>query len=489
MSTPNILSAQELPFNNEPQDSVNIQRLQALVSVDADDAFLPSILSILADKSGFNIVTGPGVNKKQRISVHLKETPIEEAINLVVRAAGLSYEIIGRSFLVAESEALEKEIGLSAYVYNLQYANAAETKELLTDISENVQIDAAGNRLLVLASPKVNSEIKDIIAQIDRPAQQILIEARLVEVATSDLMELGIDWESLSRTETVIAENATNYDGTGRPPGHIWPYVDRLGQNEELGPDDPAEVFEAFDDDDKFFHFSRRLLAFDLALDLLIKNDNARVLANSKITTLNNREAQILIGEVIPFSPPNTVVSGGLSLGQQIVERDSIGVKLGITPTVNSDGYITVRVNPEVSSIIELVQGYLPRKKIRTASTTVMVKDNQKIFIGGLLSVDNSDIIHKFPILGDIPILGNLFKHKSSTARKTDLLIEITPRIISPTKLAEDEGYLGKIKVFDEGQMMDLESINPGIRAENDPEYSYAKLLELQEKFTTPKEK
>ena len=483
----NMARAQFPGSEEDSADSLRYQRLKKLVSIDADDSFLPSILTVLAEKSGFNIVTGPGVSQKQRISVHLKDTPIEEAINLVVRAAGLSYEIVGKSFLVAESEALEKEIGLSAHVIDLQYANADEIKDLLVDVTEYVQVDASGNRLLIMASPKVYSEIVDIIGQVDRPPLQILLEVRLVEVATSDLEELGIDWERLSPVETQIAENATNYDGTGRVPGHLWPFINRIGDRDQLGPDQPGTVFEPFDDEDRFFHFSRRLFVFDMALDLLIKNDKAKVLANTKITTLNNREASILIGEVIPFSPPNTLLSGGLAMGQQIVERDSIGVKLRITPTVNSDGYVTVKVEPEVSSIIELVQGYLPRKKIRTANTTVMVKDGKKIFIGGLLSVDKSEVIHKFPILGDIPLLGNLFKHRSVTSRKTDLLIEITPKIVSPQIISEAGETLGQIKIFDEGQMTDLESIEPGIKTENDPAYQYAKLLEMQEEFTKPK--
>jgi len=482
-----VAVAQESQEAQVSSDSLRFQRLKKLVSVDADDSFLPSILTVLAEKSGFNIVTGPGVNTKQRISVHLKDTPIEEAINLVVRAAGLSYEIVGQSFLVAETEALEKEIGLSAHVVDLQYANAEEVKGLLTNVTEFVQVDAAGNKLLIMASPKVYSEILDIVNQIDKPAQQILLESRLVEVATSDLEELGIDWERLSPLETQIAENATNFDGTGRVPGQSWPYINRIGDRDQLGPDEAGTVFEKFDDQDRFFHFSRRLLTFDVALDFLIKNDKAKVLANTKITTLNNREAHILIGEVIPFSPPNTVISGGLALGQQIVERDSIGVKLSITPTVNTDGYITVKVEPEVSSIIELVQGYLPRKKIRTANTTVMVKDGEKIFIGGLLSIDNSEVTHKFPLLGDIPIVGNLFKHRNVTSRKTDLLIEVTPKIVSSEDLKEKGGYMGSIKFFDEGQMTDLESIEPGIKLENDPQYQYTKLLQMQEEFTKPK--
>jgi type IV pilus assembly protein PilQ len=483
--------SQYVPQSGQPDagDSLRSELLKRHVSIDADDAFLPSILTVLAEKSGFNIVTGPEVNTKQRISVHLKETPIEEAINLVVRAAGLSYEKVGKSFLVAAPEALEKEIGLSAHVINLQYANAKEVKELLVDITENVQVDVSGNRLLVLASPKVYADVKDIVAQIDKASQQILLEARLVEVATSDLAELGIDWERLSPFETIVAENATNEDGTGRPPGHIWPYIDRLGARQELGPDDPGTVFEKFDDEDRFFHFSRRLLSFDVALDWLVKNDRAKVLANTKITTLNNREAAILIGEVIPFSPPNTVVAGGLALGQQIVERDSIGVKLRITPVINTDGYVTVSVEPEVSSIIELVQDYLPRKKIRTANTTVMVRDGEKIFIGGLLSIDKSSVIHKFPILGDIPLLGYLFQHRTSTARKTDLLIEITPKIVSHELREEVPMTVGDIMIYDEGQMTDLEAVEPKISSEKDPDYQYKKLLEMEDKYAKPKGK
>jgi Flp pilus assembly secretin CpaC len=107
-----------------------------------------------------------------------------------------------------------------------------------------------------------------------------------------------------------------------------------------------------------------------------------------------------------------------------------VGIKLHITPTINTDGFITVKVNPEVSSITELVQGLYPRKKVRTATTTVLVKDGERIFIGGLLSVDDSEVEYKMPVLANLPILGKFFTHKYYSTRKTDLLIQITPRIV-----------------------------------------------------------
>ena len=128
-----------------------------LITVHAEDAFLPSILAILAKESGYNIVTDPNVNKQDKVSIHLDEVPIEQAINLVVRAVGLSYEVVGNSFLIADPKKLKEEVGVTSYVVTLKYATAEDVKNLLQDISDQVQVDIPGNKLLVNASPKKNS--------------------------------------------------------------------------------------------------------------------------------------------------------------------------------------------------------------------------------------------------------------------------------------------------------------------------------------------
>ncbi|HEX7343417.1 MAG TPA: secretin N-terminal domain-containing protein, partial [bacterium] len=157
--------------------------LQKLVTIDAEDAFLPSILAILASESGYNIVTGPGVNKEERVTVHLKNTPIEQAMNLVVRAAGLSYELVGNSFLVAPAKQLKEEVGQTSYVVELQYSSASEVAKMLDDFNAKVQVDTAGNKLLIITSAKVISEIERVIKAVDRPSLQIMLEALLIEVA------------------------------------------------------------------------------------------------------------------------------------------------------------------------------------------------------------------------------------------------------------------------------------------------------------------
>jgi type II secretory pathway component GspD/PulD (secretin) len=458
--------------------------LAKTVTLDADDAFLPSILTILAEKSGFNIVTGPGVNTKERISVHLRDAPISEAINLVVRAAGLSYEIVGNSFLVAEASALEQEIGITAHVIELQYANAAEIKELLRDLTEKVQVDTAGNRILVLASPKVISDINNIVKNVDKPAPQILLEAKLIEVATDDLDELGIDWEKLSSLTTILAESPLirNSDGTtegaSRPPNE----TDFGGELPDLNQLPEKYSFEKIEGFDNVFQFSRQLNAFDITLDFLIKRNKARVLAHAQLTTLNNREATILIGETLRFA-----VS---SRENAIVVTDSVGIKLHITPTINTDGYITVRVNPEVSSVIELVLGLYPRKKVRTANTTVLVKDGQQIFIGGLLSIDDADIEFKMPLFSNLPLIGKLFTHSYKSTKKTDLLIEVTPRIVRGDVSYSDASNMtsqGNL-MLKEGTITDLKSLEPEFEQIEGVKSDPGGMEKIQQDVTTPRE-
>jgi len=157
-----------------------------LVTIHAEDAFLPSILAILANESGYNIVTDPNVNRQDKITIHLDDVPIEQAINLVVRAVGLSYEVVGNSFLIAEPKKLAEEVGITSHVVELKYADALEVKELLRDLTEQIQVDVSGNKLLVNASPKKIAEIEEVIREIDIPAIQIMLETRLIEVALDE---------------------------------------------------------------------------------------------------------------------------------------------------------------------------------------------------------------------------------------------------------------------------------------------------------------
>jgi len=397
-----------------------------LITIHAEDAFLPSILSILARDSGYNIVTDPNVNRMDKISIHLDEVPIEQAINLIVRSVGLSYEIVGNSFLVADPKKLKEEVGVTSHVVELKYASAADVKELLQDISEQVQVDIPGNKLLVNASPKKIAEIIKVVEKIDVPAIQIMLETRLIEVAVDVEEQLGIDWSRLSRYTNIFAENAEELTSGS---GSILPSDEILGN---LPASMPFNRLTSPSNKDKttFFprYFSRQLTALDVTLDLLLKNNKAEVLANSRLTTINGREAHIKLVDIVPY----ILSSGGVG-GQVQVQREEVGIKLYILPTVNTDGYITVNVKPEVSTIFEFIgpDKNIPRVKSRSSETTIRVRDGESIIIGGLLSNDKKLTTYSVPILSKIPWIGKkLFTSTGVVERKTDLIIQITPTIV-----------------------------------------------------------
>ena len=397
-----------------------------LITVHAEDAFLPSILAILANESGYNIVTGPNVNKQDKVSIHLDDVPIEQAINLVVRAVGLSYEVVGNSFLVADPKKLKEEVGITSYVITLKYAAAEDVKNLLQDISDQVQVDIPGNKLLVNASPKKIADIIQVVESIDVPAIQIMLETRLIEVAADVEEQLGIDWSKISSYKTILAEGGVPITDGG---GSVIPDDQTFG---EVPVTMPFNRLSGIFKKDKTAiipkYFSRQLTVFDLTLDMLQKNNQAEVLADSRLTTINGREASIKLVDIVPY----ILSSGGVG-GQVQVQREEVGIKLNILPTVNTDGYITVKVEPEVSTIFEFIgpDKNIPRVKSRTSSTTIRVKDGESIVIGGLLSNDRKQTTYQMPVLHKIPWLGKkLFTSRGVVERKTDLIIQITPNIV-----------------------------------------------------------
>ena len=403
-------------FHVAPAGSLGTGRL---VSLDADDANLPAVLKILAEKGDLNIITGPGVSAG-RITIHMKDVPIEQAVNLVVRAAGLAYERIGNSILVAESKSLKEETGLSAYVVELRFADANDVKAALHGLTDQIEVDRGGNRLIVVTSPRVISEIEEIVAQMDKPARQVMLEARIIEVSTSDAKKYGVDWDLLNRQGMVFVEGKyATISGSLTDPTKIT--------NLQTPQNTPgrSDVFS-------LRTFSRLPMSFAAFLDLMITNGSARVLASPKLATLNGKAAKILVGQRIPFVISQTVFAGSAAAPTQSIQREEVGIKLSVTPLINADGWITTTIEPEVSS----VTGFngqnkdLPVISTRQASTTVRMRDSSSVIIGGLLNTEQTRNETRLPILGDLPVIGALFRHTSVTSRKTDLVIEVTPHIL-----------------------------------------------------------
>ena len=390
------------------------------VSLDADDALLPAVLKILAEKGNLNIVTGPGV-ASGHITIHLKDVPVEQAVNLVVRAAGLAYERIGNSILVAEAKSLQDETGLSSYTIELKYADANEVKAALSGISEKIQVDTGGNRLIVVTSPRIIGEIQHVVAEMDKPARQVMLEARVVEVSTDGLKKLGIDWDLLNRQGMTFVEGT--YDSVN--VGNVLNGAG--GATVKVFPNTPG-TYDIW----KLGNFTRLPMVFQSFVDLLIHDGNAKVLAQPKLVTLNGKEASMLAGQRIPYLVSQTVFAGGAAAPTQTVQIEEVGIKLAITPLINTDGYITVHIRPEVSTVTGFrgVAGDLPVVATRQAETTVRLKDGSSVLIGGILDQEKTTDISQVPFLGSVPFLGAFFRHENTTTTNRDLVIEVTPHLL-----------------------------------------------------------
>ncbi len=277
-------------------------------------------------------------------------------------------------------------------------------------------MDKSGNRLIVVTSPRVISQIEEIVRVMDVPARQVVLEARILEVSTGDAMQLGINWDDLNRQAVVIVEGGSGATARGAVPDSL-PFFSASGGHKSMW---------------SMRGMSRQAFAWQTTIDLLIQTGKARVLANPKIATLNGREASILIGERIPFTVTGTVFAGGAAAEPRQVEKEEVGIKLKITPLINADGYITTQITPEVSSVTGYkgVNNDLPVVATRQATTTVRLKDGSSVIIGGLLSEEKTSNVTKVPLLGDIPLIGFLFQHHSISTSKRDLVIEVTPHIM-----------------------------------------------------------
>jgi len=389
-----------------PQSTCAVDTSQSLVTIHANNTRLADVLDILSEKSGLNIVAAADVEDKL-VSINLRETPVEEALNLIVRAAGLGYERVGNSVLVAETTALQEETGVTTYVIPLEFADAFELVPVVEKMVTNVAADPGGNRLVVVATPSKIEQIKSVIKELDVPPVQIMLETEVIEVSTSDLEEYGIDWSKIMKQSVILTEGDHEQSSTDAVPSEM-------------------DFVSGHLDADNIFHQAE---ALEIALELLETEGKARVLTRARLATLNNRKAEIHIGDVIPYTV------SGLTTGGQYevkVEKSEVGVQISVTPRAAGDGHITVMVEPNVSTIVGFKgpNEEIPWTKERRATTQVRVLDGQTFMIAGLLSEDETNGITKVPILGDIPILGYLFQHHKNEFKNSDLIIKITPTII-----------------------------------------------------------
>ncbi|MBP1763051.1 MAG: pilQ [Firmicutes bacterium] len=415
------------------------------VSLDFTNTEVRDVLAALASVGETSVIVDDSVTG--RITIHLEEVPFKEALELVTKAKGLTYQQLGSVIVVSAAEKFHKGFD-AVHVIKLQHAKAEEVVGLLalavnkgkaeaeagkgnkrdtggsgntnadhanstdftvegpslvkTDVINRVQgagrlrADMETNSILLYGSEEEAAMLRALAADIDVPYRQVSVEAEVVAVTQSAAKDLGVEWNwqpTPQYSGDAGSAEAANMGAIsyGRSPAGT-PY--------------------------RFFYQAK--------INALLQSNHARLLAKPKVTTLNGKAARIHIGDQIPVVA--TTVSGGATTTS--TEYKDAGIILQYTPRIDADGWISAALYTGVSTPVYVADLKAYRIAIREAETEVRMKNGETIVIGGLLDKSTVDSRTKIPLLGDLPLLGKLFQNSGSTQDETEIMIFLTARIV-----------------------------------------------------------
>lgn len=454
------------------------------ISLDIKGMDIVDVLKMLSERSGLNIVVGKNVTG--RVTLFLKDVPVWDAFEIVLLSNELAYDKKGdivnvmtqRDYELLYGERYEDKKQIR--VMKLQYAKAADISRALNQIKTNlgrivadegsntivlidmpetlqgmvdfvqktdspietrifslnyataeklspklqeavtkgvgsIKIDERTNKVIVTDYPDRINEIARIITAFDEKPMQVLIDAQILEVKPSDQFQMGVNWEyfikknfDLKTTLPLTTQSVLSVGAAAGPAGIASAIV--AGQYKGV-------------------------------IDILRTVGEVNVLSSPRIMVLNNQEAKIHIGRRDAYITSTTSQSGtGTAITSQSVNFVDIGIQLRVTPTINKDGFVTMKIKPEVSdAVAKLVKSQdqdteVPIVSTSESETTVVVKDGVTIIIGGLAQDKKAKTVKKIPVLGDIPFLGMLFRSTDERIEKDELVILLTPHIMSGEK-------------------------------------------------------
>ena len=418
--------------------TTNVERGQRL-SLNLTSVTLGSVLKVMTQKTGINFLIGSGLTGKT-INVYLEDVLVEDALAAIMKANGLWYtRQKGTNIYVIMESPDGPPVATVTDVFHTDFADAVMLKPtieaVLTEVG-SVVVDQRTNAIVVSDIPENMSTIESIVRELDNPTGQVLIEAQIVEVADEANLDLGVEWGY----SDYDSENGASYGG-GFNYVHQWQHErvlnDETGLYETVSTLVENKAMEGLLDlsfgkwhsfIDGFQDISARIRAME-------RDGVAKVLASPQILTIDNQEAIIAITSHIAMAKKTTVSPDGYLTIEPLY--GDVGVTLKVTPHVNNDDFVTMTIEPEVSSAAR--SAYFPDEAVdtrkRTAKTTVMARDGETIVIGGLLRKDVNETHFKVPLLGDIPLLGRLFRKSVESEVDSEVMVFLTPRILGPEEL------------------------------------------------------
>ena len=415
------------------------------VTFNFQDVPVRTVLQLIAEESGLNVVASDTV--QGNVTLRLINVPWDQAMDIVLRAKQLDKRRDGNVIWIApQKEIADFEQALAdARIANevreplvteylpVNYGIAEDIAGLLTEDSKRAQTTGGGasqrsagggflsprgsvsfdsrtNTLLVVDIQSKVDEIKNMLAILDRPVDQVLIEARIVVASETFARDLGVMFGVQDRTGTLVNSNETTTDSG---------FLVNLPANPAAG----------------ILNLSilRQDIALDLELSALEEEGRGEVVSNPRVITANQREAIIRQGQEVAYLTIQPATTPG-AVAQATVEFKEVLLELKVTPTITQDGRVYLNLAVKKDEVSELIAnpagGFVPQIARREVSTAVLIDNGQTVVVGGVYEFKDREDLRKVPFLGDLPVLGNLFKNKSRDIEKAELLIFVTPRVL-----------------------------------------------------------
>jgi type IV pilus assembly protein PilQ len=416
------------------------------LSLNFQDIDVRSVLQLIADFTNLNLVASDTV--QGGITLRLQNVPWDQALDLVLKTKGLDKRKVGSVLLIApadeiaarERQELEsmKQVAelapLRRELLQVNYAKAKDIADLFKSVTRqqaegaeekergSITVDARTNSIIAYQTQERLDELRRIVAQLDIPVRQVMIEARIVEANVGYDKALGVRWGGSTNLKGKSKYTTYGLDDNGDEVGSAG---DSLTANTPFVDLSAANATSGFG-----IGFVTGNTLLDLELSAMEKTGNGEIVSQPKVVTSDKETAKILKGTEIPYQEAS-------SSGATTVSFKQAALSLEVTPQITPDNRIImeVKVNKDEPDYLNTVLGVPPIKK-NEVNAKVLISDGETIVIGGVFSNTQSKVVDKVPFLGDVPYIGRLFRRDVVSEQKSELLVFLTPRIMNNPAIA-----------------------------------------------------
>jgi type IV pilus assembly protein PilQ len=423
-----------------------------LLTIDVRDVDITDVIALLAAESGVNVVTDGSV-KPERVTLHLHGVTFDDALRAIAATHALQVRSEGGILVVGTAEAMNRRG--ATVVLTLRHAQPDEVAREVADAlpaGTVIDPDKRTGTVMVSGDADTIARARRLVGLLD--SASVNNGAEISATAADRLRYLRPD-DVVSKLKTVIADgtfladeeqNAVLVTGSERVQAAARSFIASVDRPSaevmfEVKVADVTPINEASNFGLEFggidlqgqplpgavaYNFVSGTIPVNVTLNAMVSKGRASILATPKLVTVNNKEADLTIGETYPIVYSTSVFGG------QNVQYVDIGVHLKLTPTIGVDGSVTAELHPDYSELVGFTPTGYPIVANRKIDATLRVQDNQTIVLGGLIRDTSNETISKIPGISDIPIIGKLFQNKQTNHERDEIVFLITPHVIYP---------------------------------------------------------